>query len=366
VALTGVELVVAELPLRVPLAAAHAAAPAANRPVLLVHVIGDGVDGWAECATEPAPTYDGEYTAGALAVLRDHLVPRLLAIRAADSREVVAVLADVRGHHAARAALELAVLDAQLQVAGRSLARWLGAVEHRVPAGATLGLHDTVDGLLAEADDALAAGAARLRVKIRPRSTHALTALVAHVEGRVPLQADANGSFRVDDPELLAIDELGLACLEQPLAPDDLVGSATLAARLHTPICLDEPVTSLGAVEAAARLGAASVLCLKPGRVGGWPDARALQHRALALGLGVWVGGMLETAVGRAANAAVAALAGMTAAPDLDPRPRYGIELAEPLPIADGWVTVPTTPGAGSHPDPEVLRAATVHCDMLR
>ena len=58
----------------------------------------------------------------------------------------------VRGHPMARAALELAVLDAQLRAADRSLAAWLGATATAVPAGAALGLHDDVDDLLAEAD----------------------------------------------------------------------------------------------------------------------------------------------------------------------------------------------------------------------
>jgi O-succinylbenzoate synthase len=356
-----VELVVAELPVVAPLVTAHGAAEP-TRPVLFVHVVGDGAEGWAECALEPAPTYDDEHTASAFAALRDELAPGALAAAVADWRE----LGTGPGQRSARAALELAELDAQLRVAGRPLAAWLGATERRVPAGATLGLHDSIDGLLAEADEALAAGARRLRVKIRPGSVPAIAALVAHVDGRVPVQADANGSLAEDDAELPALDELGLACLEQPLPADDLAGSARLVASLRTPVCLDEPVTSLAAVERAAELDAASVICLKPGRVGGWPVAREAQHRARELGLGVWLGGMLETAVGRAATAAIAALPGMTAAPDLDPRPRYAVELAEPLPLEDGWVTVPSTPGTGAVPDPDALASVTTTIETLR
>ena len=109
-------------------------------------------------------------------------------------------------------------------------------------------------------------------------------------------------------PSSTHLDDVGLACLEQPLAPDDLLGHARLAARLDTPICLDEPLTSLGAIEAAIALGACEVVCLKPARVGGWIAARAVHDRCAELGVPVWVGGMLETGVGRAANLAVAAL----------------------------------------------------------
>jgi O-succinylbenzoate synthase len=361
VAVERIELVVVDVPVAAALRTSRASAGAASRSVLLVHVAVDGVDGWAECAVEDRPTYGPEFTAAARLTLRDHLVPRVLASPAAgDALALGPVLDEVRGHPAARAAVELAVLDAQLRAAGRSLGSWLGATEPTVAAGATLGLHDAPTGLLAEADEALAAGARRLRAKIGPGRVDQIAALVAHVGGEVPVQVDANGSFPVGHPELEQLDELGLACIEQPHPPADLVASARLAARLRTPVCLDEAVTSLGAIEAIAELRAASAVCLKPARVGGWPDARAAQHRARELGLGVWVGGMLETAVGRAANAAVAALPGMTAAGDFDPRPRYAVELAEPLAIRDGWVTVPTTAGANPSPDPAALGGAVV------
>jgi O-succinylbenzoate synthase len=361
----GIELIVVELPVLAPLRTARSGPPEGRRPVLLVHVRAREAEGWAECAVETAPTYASEFTEAARLVLRDHLVPRAWAGPTGDALALGPALDEVRGHPSARAALELAVLDAQLRAVDRSLAHWLGATETAVSAGAALGLHGDVDELLDEATAALAAGAARLRVKIRPGSAAtSLAALRAHVGPEVVLQADANGSFRLADDahvaELEQLDALGLACLEQPLAPDDLVGSARLAERLATPICLDEPITSLGAVEAVAALGAAHVICLKPARVGGWPAARVVQHRCRELGLGVWLGGMLETAVGRAANLAVAALPGMTLPADLDPRPRYSPDLAEASPAEAGRVTVPTGPGTGAAPDVAQLLAATI------
>lgn len=252
----------------------------------------------------------------------------------------------------ARAALELAVLDAQLRAAGRSLAGWLGASATRVPAGAALGLHDDPERLLEEAEGALAAGATRLRVKIAPgRAAAPLEALRRHVGDGVLLQADANGSFDERDPELDRLDAVGLACLEQPLAPSDLLGHARLAARLDTPICLDEPLTSLHAIETAVALGACEVVCLKPARVGGWIAARAVHDRCAELGVPVWVGGMLETGVGRAANLAVAALPSVALPPDMDPRPRFEPDLADPRLAVDGTVAVPDGPGTGAVPD---------------
>lgn len=364
VTVDAIELVTVSLPLATPLTSAAAIRRA--RPVLLVHVVAREAEGWAECVAEATPTYHPETVATATSVLRDHLVPLAWSAPTGDGLALHEALGVVRGHPMAKAALELAVLDAQLRAAGRSLAGWLGATESAVPAGAALGLHADHEALLAEADAALATGAARLRVKVAPgRAAAPLRALRDHVGDDVALQADANGSFRADDPdhlaELDALDELGLACLEQPLAPEDLTGTARLARRLATPICLDEPITSLGALEAAVALGACGVLCLKPGRVGGWVAAHAVHARCAELGLPVWVGGMLETALGRAANLAVAALPGMALPPDLDPRGRFDPDLADPrLPGPDGLVAVPTGPGVGAVPAPAALAAATV------
>jgi len=362
------------LRLRLPLATPlhSAAGPRTERTVLLVHVIAHESEGWAECVAEAEPTYAPEYVEGVSLVLRNHLLPRAWAGPIGDGVALGPHLAAVRGHPMAVAALELAVLDAQLRAEGRSLASWLGATAAAVPAGASLGLHDNVVDLLAEADRALTAGAARLRVKVAPgRAAGPVLALRNHVGPDVPLQADANGTFRTDEPahlaELERLDEAVLTCLEQPLAPDDLVGHARLAARLRTPICLDESITSVGSLEAAVALGACGILCVKPGRVGGWVAARAIHDRCVELGLPAWVGGMLETGLGRAANLAVAALPGMTLPPDLDPRGRFDPDLADPgLPGPDGLVAVPAAPGIGITPDPAMLADASVERSRRR
>lgn len=355
----AIELV--RVPMRLAVPFRTATGIRAARDVLLVHVRAAEAEGWAECVAEPEPTYSSEFTGAAVVVLRDHLVPRAWAGPTGDALALGSHLDAVRGHPMARAALELAVLDAQLRVADRSLASWLGATATTVAPGAALGLHDDIEDLLAEADEALAAGAARLRVKIAPRRAAGhLAALRAHVGVDLLLQADANGSFTEGDAELERLDEVGLACLEQPLHPTDLLGHARLAERLVTPICLDEPLTSLGAIEAAVALGACEVVCLKPARVGGWVAARAVHDRCAVLGVPLWVGGMLETGVGRAANLAFAALPHVAMPPDLDPRGRFAPDLADPRLPVGGAVAVPDGPGTGGVPDEELLASAEV------
>jgi O-succinylbenzoate synthase len=164
------------------------------------------------------------------------------------------------------------------------------------------------------------------------------------------------------------LEALDLAYLEQPLPADRLVGSAGWAAASRTPVALDESVAGPGAAEAALALGAGSVLNVKPARVGGIRAAVEVVAVARAAGAGWFVGGMLETGVGRAAALAVACLPGPAFPTDLGPSARYvADDLTEPL-VADasGRVVPADGPGIGVTPRPDRLDACTRRRAVLR
>ncbi|RYZ25506.1 MAG: o-succinylbenzoate synthase, partial [Propionibacteriaceae bacterium] len=109
------------------------------------------VTGWGECVAQEEPTYSSEYVAGAQAVLVEHLLPRLFAAqreRPLSAETVGEVLAPVVGHPMAKAALEMALLDAQLRAVGTSFADHLGVTVDRVPSGVSVGIQDDVPTLL--------------------------------------------------------------------------------------------------------------------------------------------------------------------------------------------------------------------------
>lgn len=89
-------------------------------------------------------------------------------------------------------------------------------------------------------------------------------------------------------------------------------------------------------------------------------EARRIHDLARANGVAVWCGGMLETGLGRAANAALAALPGFTLPGDISASGRfYETDLTEPFVLDGGYITVPTAPGLGVEPIPEILRELT-------
>jgi O-succinylbenzoate synthase len=337
-----------------------------ERDALVVRIATETGFGWGECVAPREPFYTPEWVGGAQAVIREFLGPLLLR-EPVTAETVGARLARVKGHPMAKAALEMGVLDAELRASGVSLAHRLGAVRTTVECGVAVGIADSVAELIDEVDAYLAAGYRRVKLKIRPGWDIEPVEAVRARFGDVPLQVDANGAYTLADATTLgALDQFDLLLIEQPLAEDDLIGHAGLARLIETPICLDESITSARVAREAIELGACSVVCIKPGRVGGHLEAARVHDVCRDRGVAAWCGGMLETGLGRAANLALAALPGFTLPADLSASDRYFTrDLTPPFVLADGLLPVPTAPGIGIAPDADALRDLTTSIEVL-
>ncbi len=362
----AVELRRVRLPLVRPFTTASGSSD--SRGSLVVRLLTDGGEGWGECVALEAPLYSSEYLDAGQHVTRHHLAPRLLAAEAVGAEDVARVLGPVQGHPMAKAALEMAVLDAELRAAGRSLASRLGATRTEVDCGVAVGVAPSIDALLDEVAGYLDEGYRRVKLKVHPGADLEPVAAVRARFGDVALQVDANGAYSVDQwPLLAALDPFDLLLVEQPVAVDDLLGAAEVSRRIRTPVCLDESITSAAAAATALAVAACSVVNIKPGRVGGLLEAVRIHDLCLAAGVPVWCGGMLETGLGRAANLALAALPGFTLPADLSGSARYfSLDLTEPFVPVDGRLAVPTGPGLGVAPLAEALEELTVSVELLR
>lgn len=366
VALEGFELRVLHLPLVAPFTTSFGTETV--REVIVVRALTADGDGWGEIVTQADPLYSSEYTQGAWDVALRFLAPALLDQGGLAPEDVAGVLEPFKGHRMAKAGLELAVLDAALRAEGRSFGEYVGAVRDRVPSGVSVGIQrdpaalvDTVRGYLDE-------GYVRIKIKIKPGRDVGETAAVRDAFGTIPLQVDANSAYTMADADTLAeLDRFDLLLIEQPLQEDDLVDHAALARRLRTPLCLDESIVSDKAAADALALGSASVINIKAGRVGGYLEAVRIHDRCLAAGVPVWCGGMLETGIGRAANAALAALEGFTLPGDVSASSRFYTRdiVTEPAVLEDGHVRVPTGHGLGVEIDPVALEDFTVAHETL-
>lgn len=365
--LEGVELREVALPLVSPFRTSLGTSTV--RTALLIRVATDQGDGWGECVVGVEPRYASEYHEGVANVCRRFLLPALFALDEVTPSAVGHELAQFRGHMMAKSAIEMAVLDAWLRSVGVGLRDYLGGVRPSVPVGVSLGITDTIGELLETVERNLDAGYQRIKLKIEHGWDLAPLRAVRDSFGPdVMLTVDANAAYGPDDFRLLRkLDEFDLAMIEQPFAPDDLHSHARLAEQLDTPICLDESITSARDAATAIRLGACSIVNVKPGRVGGYLEARRIHDVAAANGIPVWCGGMLETGLGRAGNLALAALPGFTLPGDISATSRYYVrDITDPFEInGDGEMTVPTGPGLGVSVDPVALAELTTWTEWL-
>ena len=333
----------------------------------------DGTTGWAESAADAEPLYFPEYIDGIRLTIEHVLLPRLAGLTSGDGPVTVGAvrtaLADVPGNQLARGLVETAVLDAQLRRHGMPLVEFLGSAVRPITVGVSVGIPDDLDTLLDWVSGYLADGYRRVKLKIQPGWDLEPVRAVREAFGdSLPLQVDANQAYTAADvPLLTRLDAFGLLLLEQPFPAHEVLAHAALAARRGTPVCLDESILSLDDASTAIRLGAADVINIKPSRVGGYLTARAIHDLCLASGVPVFCGGTLETAVGRAANLALATLPGFTLPGDISATSRYyAADIGAAFELdADGCLTAPSGPGVGVEVDVAAVEAFTVERYVL-
>lgn len=339
-----------------------------ERDVLVVKVTSPDSEGWAECSALEDPVYSPEYVQGAAEMMTRYLIPALRDSGDVRAETVGPTLAFVKGNRMAKAALETAVLDAELKARGQSLGSYLGATKERVPAGVSVGIMDSIPQLLEAVEKYLAQGYLRIKLKIEPGwDIEPVRAVREKFGDELLLQVDANTAYELADaPHLARLDPFNLLLIEQPLEEEDLVQHAELSKRIRTPVCLDESIVSAKVAADAIKLGSCSVVNVKPARVGGYLESRRIHDVCHAAGIPVWCGGMLETGIGRAANVALAALPGFTLPGDTSASDRYyKTDITEPFVLQDGHLPVPTAPGIGVTPIPDLLDAVTVSTETV-
>jgi len=341
-----------------------------HRDVLLVHVLTSASEGWGECVAFASPIFSSEYTDGAHDVTRSHLLPRLFAHGNVEADDVAAILRPVRGHPMAKAAVEMAVLDAELRACGTPLGEFLGATRAEVDCGVSVGIYDDVADLLHTVERHLEEGYRRIKLKIEPGTDVEPVRAVRERFGDIPLQVDANAAYsRHDGHRLAALDEFDLLLIEQPLPEEDLLGHAELAKTVRTPICLDESITSARVAADAIALGACSIVNVKAGRVGGYLEARRVHNACAEHGVPVWCGGMLESGIGRSHNIALSTLDNFALPGDVSASKRYWKEdVIDPeVEVSrEGFIKVSDEAGTGYRVREDLVEKLTVKKEVVR
>jgi O-succinylbenzoate synthase len=339
------------------------------RRIVLVEADVDGVSGWGESTAGENPYYSYETVETAWHILRDFLWPMVRGREIAAASEVWDLLAPVRGHNMAKAALEIALWDAEAKQKNLPLAKLLGGTREEIPCGVSIGIQPSIAELAAKVEEALAAGYQRIKIKIKPGHDVEPVRALRERFPRIRLMVDANSAYRLEDAPLLKqLDAYYLIMIEQPLGWDDIYSHAQLQRQLETPICLDECIHEVEHARAAIETGACRIINIKLGRVGGHTAARRIHDLCQAKSIPVWCGGMLESGIGRAHNIAMSSLANFSLPGDVSASRRYWDEdiiRPEVEVTRQGSILVPSAPGIGYEPRLDRIESLTCRREVL-
>ena len=335
-----------------------------HKECILVELQADGLIGYGESAVERDPGYNYETTGTAWHILKDFVASLILGQDVIDAEDFQRRVAGIRGHHLAKAGVEMALWDLLGKRDGKSLKEMFGGERVKVEVGVSIGIQESVSSLVRSAEGYVQQGYNRLKIKIKPGRDVADTSAVRKTFPNIRLQVDANSAYSLETSALLKpLDELDLLLIEQPLFEDDIWDHRVMQSQFKTPICLDESIVSPRHARYALEMDACRIINIKPGRVGGLSKGLEIHDMCREQTTPVWCGGMLETGVGRASNLAIASLPGFTLPGDISASDRYfsrDITHERFTLNPDSTIDVPNASGLGVKIDHKALQDFTL------
>jgi L-alanine-DL-glutamate epimerase-like enolase superfamily enzyme len=289
-----------------------------------------------------------------VALLRDHLAPRLVG---EDAFDIERLWKSLFFHtHAtavgaitslALAAIDTALWDLKCRRIGLPLWKAAGGAQPRVPVYTTEGgwLHHPARQLVDETVAAKEAGFRGAKLKVGKPSIAEDVARLSAVRSAVgetfELMVDANQAFTVAEARrrALAYADLDLGWLEEPLPAEDLGGHVELAAVAPMPIAVGESIYHPSHFREYLARRACSVVQVDCARIGGITPWLKVAHLAETFNAAVCPHFLMELHV--SLTAAVPNGAWVEYIPQLDPI------ATSRMAIADGYALAPASPGLG-------------------
>jgi O-succinylbenzoate synthase len=330
-----------------------------TRTALTFEYIRDSIHAFSECVTSTAPLYSYEDNSTALHVIKRHLVDMIK--DEPFPADFVERSRRIKGHNMAKAALEMLLWDLKAKERGVPLHTLFGNSRGFAEVGISIGMAP-INEMIPNVEAALQRGYKRIKVKIEKGREYEIISSIRNRFPGIPLSADANSCYRLSDSDTLKrLDKFDLLYLEQPLQEDDILDHSRLAKLIATPICLDESITSFERARQALETGAANVINIKPGRLGGLHESLRVIRLAREMGAHVWVGGMLETGIGRSFNVSLASNNLVDYPGDTSPNDKYFERdiVLNPFKMVNGEIKPNTGPGIGVEIDREFMEERT-------
>ena len=321
-----------------------------DKTALLVEVRSGDFIGWGEAAVDKVPFYAHETVGSVVDMITNSLFPLLKGKRFSHPDEVTDLMDSYRGNHFAKAPVDAAVWDIYGKMLGKPVWQLIGGTRKQIESGPTVGICRTPEEALADADQYMERGDARIKLKVSPGADIDFIRKIREKYPNIRLMADANSAYRLEDIDhLMQFDQFNLLMMEQPLQETDIYCHSLLRKKIHTPICLDESIHYLHDAECCGELNAADIVNIKVCRVGGITQSRRMHDICARYNIKNWVGGRHGFSVGVAPRIAVASLPNCSLPSDcvLDLDYMTDDIVETPFTAPHYWTDCPMMPGLG-------------------
>ena len=350
------------MPLKQPFATAHGVYET-RRTLLVKLVTGEGLVGYGECEAFAEAWYTEETVETEKAILKQSIIPFLKSQEWTSPSQFAEAIGFIKRHHFAKAGVEMALWDIYSQQQNSPIHRLIGGTREKIDVGVVLGLSDDTKHILSQIAYYEQFGYKRFKIKIKPGHDEAVIAAIREHYPQLPLMVDANSAYTLHDiKQLKRLDHYQLMMIEQPLGETDFLDHAELQQQLQTPICLDESIHSFEDARLAIALSSCRIINVKLGRVGGLTEALRIHQLCQSQNIPLWVGGMIESGVGRMHHIHLASLAQFTIAGDISASQKYWAQdiINPEVKVQEGQIMVPSQTGLGTEINEEQLEHYTI------
>ena len=336
-----------------------------NREAIIFTLEDGNVKAFSECVTDVDPFYSYEDNFTAMHMIRNYLAREISDLPM--PKEFLERTKKFKGHNMAKAAMEMLLWDYHSKANGIPLHKYLGKSKGYADVGISIGMMPN-EQLHPMVLNAMNKGYQRIKLKIARGYEEEIVSFVRNSFPEATLSVDANCDYTISDIEMLRnLDKYNLAYIEQPLAHDSIVDHAALRQAISTKICLDESITSPDIAREAFQIDAADIINIKPGRVAGLQNSLEIAEIVNNFGGHCWVGGMLETGVGRSFNIAIASNTLIDMPGDTSPNDKYFVKdiVRNTFKMESGRISPFESPGIGVIIDDEFFEKSTVESGQI-
>ena len=219
----------------------------------------------------------------------------------------------IEKNFSAKAAVEIALYDLFGQRHQAPLYKLLGGGESTITTDITISF-DYIDKMVEDAVEATNRGFETLKIKVGKdpeMDIERIKAIYAATSDRALIRLDANQGWTPKQAVSVvrALEDCGvrLELVEQPVDGEDIEGMKYVAERIHTPVMADESTFGPRQAIEVIRMRAADIINIKLMKTGGVSNALKIADIASIYGVECMIGCMLESSIGVAAAAHIAA-----------------------------------------------------------